>query len=74
MNIRSKTDFHCLKRQIKNKMNKTNIAIVIYVLGLLFGAFVLDVWSAETSPKAFLGIAWTVIFAISLYYFEFKDK
>ena len=74
MNIRSKTDFHCLKRQIKNNMNKTNIAIVIYVLGLLFGAFVLDVWSAETSPKAFLGIAWTVIFAISLYYFEFKDK
>ena len=74
MNIRSKTDFHCLKRQIKNKMNKTNIAIVIYVLGLLFGAFVLDVWSAETSPKAFLGIAWTVIFAISLYYLEFKDK
>jgi len=74
MNIRSKTDFHYLKRQIKNNMNKTNIAIVIYVLGLLFGAFVLDVWSAETSPKAFLGIAWTVIFAISLYYLEFKDK
>ena len=55
-------------------MNKTNLAIVIYVLGLLFGAFVLDVWSAETSPKAFLGIVWTVIFAISLYYLEFKDK
>ena len=55
-------------------MNKTNLAIVIYILGLLFGAFVLDIWSAETSPKAFLGIAWTVIFAISLYYLEFKDK
>ena len=49
-------DFHCLKRQILNNMNKTNIAIVIYVLGLLFGAFVLDIWSAETSPKALLGI------------------
>ena len=55
-------------------MNKTNIAIIIYVLGLLFGAFVLDIWSAETSPKAILGILWTALFAISLYYLEFKDK
>ena len=54
-------------------MNKTNIAIVIYVLGLLFGAFVLDIWSAETSPKAFWN-TWTALFAISLYYLEFKDK
>ena len=74
MKIRSKADFHYLKRQIKNNMNKTNIAIVIYVLGLLFGAFVLDIWSAETSPKALLGILWTALFAISLYYLEFKDK
>ena len=74
MNIRSKADFHYLKRQIKNNMNKTNIAIVIYVLGLLFGAFVLDIWGAETSPKALLGILWTALFAISLYYLEFKDK
>ena len=74
MNIKLKTDIHYLKRQIKNNMNKTNIAIVIYVLGLLFGAFVLDIWSAETSPKALLGILWTALFAISLYYLEFKDK
>ena len=74
MNIRLKADFHYLKRQIKNNMNKTNIAIVIYVLGLLFGAFVLDIWSAETSPKALLGILWTALFAISLYYLEFRDK
>ena len=67
-------DFHCLKRQILNSMNKTNIAIVIYVLGLLFGAFVLDILSAETSPKALLGIIWTALFAISLYYLEFKNK
>ena len=67
-------DFRCLKRQILNSMNKTNIAIVIYVLGLLFGAFVLDIWSAETSPKALLGLIWTALFAISLYYLEFKNK
>ena len=55
-------------------MNKTNIAIIVYVLGLIFGALVLDMWSAETSPKALLGILWTTLFAISLYYLEFKDK
>ena len=55
-------------------MNKTNIAIIVYVLGLVFGALVLDMWSAETSPKALLGILWTTLFAISLYYLEFKDK
>ena len=53
-------------------MNKTNIAIIIYVIGLVFGALVLDIWSAKTSPTALLGILWTVIFAVSLYYFEFK--
>ena len=55
-------------------MNKTNIAIIVYVLGLIFGALVLDIWSAETGPTALLGMIWTAIFAISLYYFEFKNK
>tara|TARA_B100000029_G_scaffold457143_1_gene485647 strand:+ start:314 stop:481 length:168 start_codon:yes stop_codon:yes gene_type:complete len=55
-------------------MNKTNIAIIIYVLGLILGALVLDIWSAETSPKALLGILWTTLFLISLYYFELKNK
>ena len=55
-------------------MNKTDIAIIIYVLGLIFGALVLDIWSAETGPTALLGIIWTALFAISLYYFEFKNK
>ena len=55
-------------------MNKTNIAIIIYVLGLIFGALVLDIWSAETSPSALIGMLWTALFAISLYYFEFKNK
>ena len=55
-------------------MNKTNIAIIIYVIGLVFGALVLDIWSAETSPTALLGMLWTALFAISLYFFEFKNK
>jgi|TARA_B100000929_G_scaffold210544_1_gene167875 hypothetical protein len=55
-------------------MNKTNIAIIIYVLGLIFGASVLDVWSAETSPTVLLGMLWTALFAISLYYIALNSK
>ena len=62
------------KVKSKKNMNKSTIAIIVYVLGLVFGALVLDMWSAETSPKALLGILWTTLFAISLYYLEFKDK
>ena len=51
-------------------MNKTNIAIIVYVLGLIFGALVLDMWSAETSPKALLGIIWTSLFLVALFYTE----
>ena len=55
-------------------MDKSKLVIIIYVLGLIFGALVLDMWSAETSPKALLGMAWTALFLISLYFAEFKDK
>tara|TARA_B100000029_G_scaffold440281_1_gene457343 strand:+ start:286 stop:453 length:168 start_codon:yes stop_codon:yes gene_type:complete len=55
-------------------MNKTTIAIIVYVVGLIFGALVLDIWSAKTSPTALLGVIWTALFAISLYYLEFKNK
>ncbi len=65
-------DFPYLKRLIKNNMINTNVAIIIYILGLIFGALVLDIWSADTSPKALLGILWTALFAISLYYLDTK--
>ena len=55
-------------------MSKTTIAIIVYVLGLIFGALVLDLWSAETSPKALLGMFWTALFLIALYFFETKNK
>ena len=32
-------------------MNKSTIATIIYVLGILFGALVLNMWSAETVQK-----------------------
>ena len=45
-------------------MSKSTIAIVIYILGLIFGALVLDMWSADTGPKAFIGIIWTAILLV----------
>ena len=67
-------ELHYLKKWTKSKMSKTTIAIIVYVLGLIFGALVLDLWSAETSPKALLGMIWTALFLIALYFVEFKNK
>ena len=54
-------------------MSKTTISVIIYILGLIFGALVLDLWSAETSPKALLGMIWTALFLIALIFVE-KNK
>tara|TARA_X000000950_G_scaffold247866_1_gene306500 strand:+ start:1227 stop:1400 length:174 start_codon:yes stop_codon:yes gene_type:complete len=55
-------------------MNKSSLVIIIYIIGLVIGALFLNLWSAETSPqKALLGLAWTAIFLIALFYVE-KDK
>ena len=48
-------------------MNNSIIIIIIYILGLVFGALVLDIWSAETSPKTLLGIGWTALLLIGLF-------
>tara|TARA_B100000795_G_scaffold184168_1_gene139744 strand:- start:335 stop:505 length:171 start_codon:yes stop_codon:yes gene_type:complete len=55
-------------------MSKSIIVILIYILGLIFSALVLDLWSANTGPKAFIGIIWTAIFLIALLYADKYDK
>jgi hypothetical protein len=55
-------------------MNKSTVIIIVYVLGLIFGALVLDMWSAKTSPKALLGIGWTALFLISLFFTEKNER
>ena len=55
-------------------MNKSTIVIIIYILGLIFGALVLDIWSAETGPKALLGIGWTALLLIGLFFAEKNEK
>ena len=55
-------------------MHKLTIIIIIYIIGLIFGALVLDVWSANTSPKALLGIGWTALLLIGLFLTEKNEK
>ena len=55
-------------------MNKSTILIVIYVIGLIFGALILDMWSAQTSPKALLGIGWTALLLVGLFLTEKNER
>jgi hypothetical protein len=55
-------------------MNKSTIVVIIYITGLIFGALVLDIWSAETSPKALLGIGWTALLLIGLFFVEKNER
>ena len=55
-------------------MKKSNLIIIVYIIGLIFGAVVLDLWSAETSPKALIGIVWTALLLIGLFVAEKNEK
>ena len=56
-------------------MNKTTIATIIYVLGILIGAFFLKVWGAETSLIKTISIfVWTIIFLIALFYADKQER
>ena len=53
-------------------MSKVTIVIIVFILCLIFGALFLGIWSADTSvPKGLLGLGWTALFIIGLY---FADK
>ena len=56
-------------------MNKSTIAILVYMFGIIFGALFLDVWGAETSfLKTISVFIWTIIFLISLFYTDKHEK
>ena len=55
-------------------MSKSTAAILVYILGLIFGTLILDIWSANTGPKAFIGIIWTSILLIALLYADKHEK
>ena len=55
-------------------MSKTIVVVIIYIIGVLLGAFFLDIWGAETNmKKGIIALAWTAIFLVSLFFVD-KDK
>ncbi len=56
-------------------MSKTIITVLIYILGIIIGAFFLDIWGAETSFVKTISIfIWTIIFLITLFYSDKHEK
>ena len=56
-------------------MAKSTIVMIIYILGLIFGALFLKIWSADTNVyKGLLGLGWTAIFLISLFLADKNEK
>ena len=56
-------------------MSKSTIAILVYVLGIIFGALFLDVWGEKTSfIKTNSIFMWTIIFLITLFYSDKHEK
>ena len=55
-------------------MSQITLVVFIYILGIILGAFFLDIWGAETSIlKGIIGLVWTAIFLITLFYAEKKN-
>ena len=56
-------------------MNKTILLTLIYIIGVLIGAFFLKIWGAETSFIKTISIfVWTIIFLITLFYADKNEK
>ena len=56
-------------------MSNTSIVIIIYIIGLIFGALVLDIWGAETSIfKAIFGLVWTALLLIGIFIADKNEK
>ena len=56
-------------------MSKVLIVIIIYIIGLIFGAVVLDLWSADTNVfKGLLGLGWTALLLIGLFFADKHEK
>ena len=56
-------------------MSKTSLVIILYIIGLIFGALVLKIWSADTSIlKALLGLGWTALLLMGIFFAEKNEK
>ena len=51
------------------------ITVPSAILGLIFGALVLNIWSADTSIlKGLLGLGWTALLLIGIFFAEKNEK
>tara|TARA_B100000989_G_C19401290_1_gene410095 strand:- start:575 stop:754 length:180 start_codon:yes stop_codon:yes gene_type:complete len=56
------------------KISKTSLVVIIYIIGVILGAFFLDIWGAETSiKKGFIALGWTALFLIGIFFVD-RDK
>ena len=56
-------------------MNKITLVTLIYILGVLIGAFFFKVWGAETTFIKTISIfIWTIIFLIALFYADKYER
>ena len=56
-------------------MNQSNLAIIIYVVGIVAGALFMDLWGAETNiKKGLIVLGWTALLLIALFYADRKEK
>jgi len=66
-------EFRYIKKNLT--MNKSLIVIIVYVLGMVFCALVLKIWTADTTIKeASIALVWTSIFLIALVYADKYDQ
>ena len=56
-------------------MSKITLVTLIYILGVLIGAFFFKVWGAETTFIKTISIfIWTIIFLIALFYADKQER
>ena len=55
-------------------MIKTKHVVILYIIGILTGAFFFDLWGAETNvKKGLVAMFWTALFLVALIFVE-KNK
>ena len=56
------------------KISKPTLVVIIYIIGVILGAFFLDIWGAETSmKKGFIALGWTALFLVGIFVVD-QDK
>ena len=64
-----------LYKRKKQLMKQSNIAIIVYIVGVIIGALFLDIWGAETNiKKGLIALGWTALLIVALFYADKKDQ